>query len=228
MKPFLIGLVFLAPCVASHAGVAVGGTRFVYEENNPQLNITLENSDSRSYLVKTQIQQPGAWQGAAHTGDIPFVATPPLFVLAGGKQNKIRLVSDGGAMAKDKETLFDLVVTAIPASEERAQVNTVQVAVRSHIKLIYRPAHLQGDPEKAYQQLSWMREGEGVSVNNPTPYYVTLFGVRVNGSAINNPGVVAPFSIRKLSWCNEEKDCHIEWQSINDYGRVLSTRQFML
>ena len=228
MKKLLLGLMLLAPCFSCLAGIAIGGTRFVYEENNPQLNITLENSDSRAYLVKTQIQQPVAFPGAARTADSPFVATPPLFVLAGGKQNKIRLVSDGGALAKDKETLFDLVITAIPSSEEKTPGNTVQVAIRSHLKLFYRPANLPGNPEKAYQQLRWTHTGEGVSVKNTTPYYVTLFGVVVNNTAINNPGVVAPFASRKLPWCNEGKSCLIQWQSINDFGKVLPPQQFSL
>ncbi|MCU6306353.1 fimbria/pilus periplasmic chaperone [Enterobacter quasiroggenkampii] len=228
MKISFIGLILLIPCFASNAGIAIGGTRFVYEENNPQLNITLENSDTRPYLVKTQIQQPGAFPGAEQAGNSPFIATPPLFVLAGGQQNKIRLVSDGGALPKDKETLFDLVVTAIPSSEQRTQVNTVQVAIRSHLKLIYRPAHLQGNPEKAYQQLGWMREGEGVSIKNPTPYYVTLFDLSVNDHAINNAGVIAPFSFRKMPWCSDGHECVIRWRSINDFGKVLSEQKIMI
>jgi len=225
MKTLLVGLMFLVPCFASHAGVAIGGTRFVYEEKNPQLNITLENSDTRPYLVKTQILQPDAFQGAERGAVSPFVATPPLFVLNGGKQNKIRLVSDGGTLAKDKETLFDLVITAIPSSTEKAPVNTVQVAIRSHLKLFYRPKNLQGSPENAYQQISWQREDGGITVKNPTPFYVTLFGVSVNGNSVNNAGVVAPFGSRKMSWCTERKSCLIQWQSINDFGKKLSIQQ---
>lgn len=228
MKTLLVGLMLLAPCFASHAGVAIGGTRFVYEEKNPQLNITLENSDARPYLVKTQILQPDTFPGAERGAVSPFVATPPLFVLNGGKQNKIRLVSDGGALTKDKETLFDLVITAIPSSTEKASDNTVQVAIRSHLKLFYRPANLQGNPEKAYQHISWKRDGGGVTVKNPTPFYVTLFGVTVNGNSVNNAGVVAPFGSRKMAWCTEGERCLIQWQSINDFGKTLSIQQITI
>lgn len=228
MTKFIFVACIFIPLLSAQAGVTIGGTRFVYDENNPQLNITLENSDARPYLVKTQILQPDTFPGAERGVVSPFVATPPLFVLNGGKQNKIRLVSDGGVLAKDKETLFDLVITAIPSSKEKSPGNTVQVAVRSHLKLFYRPANLQGNPEKAYQQISWQREGGGVTVKNPTPFYVTLFGVTVNGNSVNNAGVVAPFGSRKMDWCTEGKRCLIQWQSINDFGKTLSSQQITI
>ena len=218
-KLFLVAILF-TPCLPVHAGVAIGGTRFVYEEKNPQLNITLENSDDRPYLIKTQIL-PNADSGVTPTGNVPFVATPPLFLLNGKKQNQIRVVSSDNQLSKDKESLFDLVVTAIPSSGEKESSNTVQVAIRSHMKLIYRPSGLQGNPEKAYQQLGWLLSSQGLSIRNPTPFYITLFNTTVNGKKIETPAVLAPFSVRQTFWCKSNSHCQIHWQAINDFGKVL-------
>lgn len=62
---------------------------------------------------------------------------------------------------------------------------------------------------------------EGLSVQNPGPYYVTLFSLKANGRPIDTAGVVAPFSTRKTDWCQRVTRCEVRWQSINDYGRVL-------
>lgn len=225
MKNIIIAIVLSIFTFSTQAGIAIGGTRFVYEEKDPQLNITLENSDLNSYLIKTKVMQPESFLGAERSRVSPFFATPPLFVLGGGKQSKIRLVSDGSELAKDKESLFDLVITAIPSSDQKEQSNTVQMAMRSHMKLFFRPANLQGNPETAYQKAVWGRTKKGMSVNNPTPFYITLFGVTVNGIAINNLGVVAPFATRTFPLCYESKKCSIQWKSINDFGRILEAKQ---
>lgn len=71
-------------CSTAQAGVIVAGTRFIYEEKIKSLNITVENTDEADYLLKAQIlafsptQQNGA---QSDNGNIPFVATPPLFVV---------------------------------------------------------------------------------------------------------------------------------------------------
>lgn len=223
IKVTFLGMVAFSITLSAQAGVAIGGTRFVYEESKPQLSITLENSDSRSYLIKTQVRTPEHIEGIEQqvSRHIPFVATPPLFVLAAGKQNKLRLISDGEGVAHNKESLFDLIITAIPSSEEIKTTNTVQVAVRSHLKLFYRPASLKGNPEKAYQQLRWLRLENGLKVENPTPFYVTLFDVRVNGQRVMEPGMISPFSTQIRAWCTKTPDCIISWKSLNDFGKIL-------
>ncbi|STW66281.1 fimbrial chaperone BcfG [Klebsiella michiganensis] len=42
------------------------------------------------------------------------------------------------------------------------------------MKLFYRPKGVQGDSQQAYRQLTWRRQGKTVTVQNPTPFYVTL------------------------------------------------------
>lgn len=214
----------------SHAGLVVNGTRFVLPAPATSRGVTVENTGKSNILVKSQVvSDPGLdvtgsvldASASVATGprenQSPFIITPPLFVLAGGKSNQMRLnCLDCDALPKDRESLFRLSVSAIPAG--KAPPNTVQVAIRSSFKLFYRPEGLPGNPGVAYQQLQWRREGRKVSVHNSTPYYVTLFKMKVNGTLLNDPGMVPPFSTRTQAWCPDVGECTIHWRTLDDYG----------
>lgn len=219
MRSSVLALLFFA--CASQAGVIIGGTRFVFAENKKSISVTLKNRSAQTWLISSKISSGSAWPGndGAVRPVIPFTATPPLFALHGNSENIIRLVGSGAGLAQDRETLFMLSIAAIPSG--KAPPGSVQMAVRSNLKLFYRPADLPGDPARAYQALVWQRTARGLTVENNTPYFVTLFKLSINGEAIDNPGVVAPFSKRQTPWCQASSRCQLSWQSLNDYGRVM-------
>lgn len=219
LKAGLLALL-LASCTAQ-AGIVIGGTRFIYAQDSEGLSVSVFNQSTEAWLVNTKIYKGGEWLGAESgpTADTPFIATPPLFLLSGGRENKIRIIRAGGNMPQDRETLFTLSIATIPSG--KASPNSLQMAIRSALKLFYRPSGLKGSPEQAYTKLLWSRKGSAVVVENPTPYYVTLFQLNAAGHEIDEAGIVAPFAQRTASWCGQTAICRIQWQSINDYGRVL-------
>ncbi|WP_410505487.1 fimbrial biogenesis chaperone [Klebsiella michiganensis] len=89
------------------------------------------------------------------------------------------------------------------------------------MKLFYRPKGVQGDSQQAYRQLRWQRQGKTVTVQNPTPFYVTLLNMQANGQSIAGAGMVAPFSSRTAAWCPAQGGCALQWQTLNDYGRAM-------
>lgn len=109
-------------------------------------------------------------------------------------------------------------------SSGKPEANRVQMAFRSALKLLYRPEGLAGNPQQAYRHLIWSLTPDGATVRNPTPYYVTLFLLRANERAQDNAGVVAPFATRQTDWCRHTVRCTVRWQSINDYGRVMTAQ----
>lgn len=60
-------------------------------------------------------------------------------------------------------------IKTIPATEKLDNVNTLQIAIKTRIKLIYRPASLTEMPEKFASKLSWKRSDQQLTVSNPTP-----------------------------------------------------------
>ncbi|ENZ7484582.1 molecular chaperone [Klebsiella aerogenes] len=209
----------------ANAGLVVTGTRFVLPAPQTALGITVQNTGSSSFLVKSQVQsEDGQEQGntiyTRPTGaeiNPSFVVTPPLFVLGAGNTNQLRLTClECTKLPKDRESLFRVSISAIPSG--KAPANSVQLAIRSNFKLFYRPEGLSGRPDTAYQQLLWQRQGKIVTVSNPTPYYVTLFKMMVNQRSLHNPGMVPPFSSVSQPWCAASGSCTIEWQTLDDFG----------
>ncbi len=212
---------WLLPFGISHAGVVIGGTRFIYHAGMTTLSVPLRNTSDSDWLVDSHVLTSSRWPGADNYSvqKAPFVVTPPLFLLRAGQENTLRVAWRGEPLAQDRESLFTLSIATIPSG--RIGANSVQMAFRSALKLLYRPVGLTGDPQQAYRQLVWTLTADGLTVRNPGPYYVTLFLTRANGESINAAGVVAPFSTRRTSWCRQAKTCAVRWQSINDAGGVM-------
>lgn len=220
LRKLSVGALLLLCCTPALAGVSVGGTRFVYAETAKGLKVELRHHGTESSLINTNIIRGGSWKGVALSAEkVPFVVTPPLFAIKGNKESSIRIIKTSGELPRDRESLFTLSIAAIPSGE--AGSNTVQIAVRSLLKLFYRPAGLTGDPQQAYKQLRWTMAQGKTHLSNPTPWYVTLVNLQVNGKRINDAGMVAPFSQREANWCPTSTPCNLSWQSINDYGRLL-------
>lgn len=218
LLPFF-GAIFLFSLFPAqgNAGVMIGGTRFIYKETSQKgLSVLVRNSDEMPYLVQTRVL-PDASKGNEGTSLASvLVATPPLMPLGSKQENVIRIVKGEGALPTDRESLFQLIIAAIPSG--RPDSRDVQLAIRSSFKLLYRPSGLKGNADVAYQQLLWRRQGTSVTVENPTPYYVTLFKMFNNGKIQPAQGVVSPFASRTENWCPTKGVCRLQWQSLNDLG----------
>lgn len=209
--------------LAAKAGVTIGGTRFIYQQGAHSLSVPLRNDSNTAWLVVTRVQSAARWPGARVVNVEPFVVTPPMVALSAGQEATLRLIRTQAPLPGDRETLFTLSVATIPSGKTGA--NHVQMGVRSALKLLYRPAGLPGNPQQAYQKLRWTIAASGVSVANPTPWYITLFNLQINGKPLDNPGVVAPFASRQLS-LEAGAITQIRWQTLNDYGRVMPPLTF--
>lgn len=232
MKKFWLfaGVLAQAFLPMAHASVILSGTRFIFHGNQESLSFRVLNQDDKDYLVLTKIlcgntadnrtetHQEGA------TGEPVFIATPPLFRLNAKHENSVRITRVGGGLPSDRESLFWLSVASIPSTERHAQNNTLQIAVRSKMKLFYRPSGLNADPASAYKKITLARSGNAIRVANPTPYYITLVNVTAAGKRVGDPPMLAPFSSLTQNWCAAQNNCLIQWQAINDYGSIAPTQ----
>jgi P pilus assembly chaperone PapD len=200
----------LTTSLPTQAGVVVGATRLVYEGDKKESSLTVSNPDASPYLIQS-------WVETARTDEnkAPFILTPPLFRLDGGQQNVLRVVRVGGALAEDRETLYWLNVKAIPSAVR--QDNTLQIAIKTRIKLIYRPQALSGrQPESVGGQLTWRRVAGKLEVSNPTPFYMNFQGIKVNGLPVKDATYVAPFSRATLTLPGDGRE--VSWRLLNDFG----------
>ncbi|PHM26292.1 P pilus assembly chaperone PapD [Xenorhabdus ehlersii] len=207
---FIFLLFFIFP---SWAGVTIGGTRVIYKGNKKETSISVKNADeSRPYLIQSFISTDSKGEKA------PFIVTPPLFRLDAGKESILRIVRIGGNLPEDRESVFYLNVKSIPAIQENEQ-NTLLIAVKTRIKLFYRPEGIEGDSEEAYKTLTFCRIGHQLEVRNPSNYYVTIGQLKVAGKTLTGTDMIAPQGVAYFVLPSESSGL-VSWNSINSHGGI--------
>lgn len=211
--PF-IALTTLLAMASAQAGVIIGGTRVIYNGAKKETSISVKNPDKSSYLIQS-------WSdtGEQSKDKAPFIVTPPLFRLGAGQENTLRIIRSGGALAEDRESLYWMNIKSIPATEKVENANTLQIAVKTRIKLIYRPQALTQQPEDVTNKLTWQRSGNTLTVNNPTAYYMNFSTVKVGASTVKNATYVAPMSSASFTLPTNATG-NVTWNLINDFGSV--------
>lgn len=202
-------ILFSSSCLA---GVVLEKTRVIYESDKKEATLTLTNTrDSKSYLVQSWVTSSSDIKKK-----VPFVVTPPVFKLGGGKKGLIRIINIDDNLPRDRESLFWLNVKPIPAIDSNAQ-NELQVVIKSSIKLLYRPSGIKDDAQQAYKKLKFVVTSGVLDVYNPTPYYINLYSLIINGKAQDQISMMSPFSHNQIV-NRYNKTNEVAWQAINDNG----------
>jgi chaperone protein EcpD len=223
---------------SAYAGVVVGGTRVVYPEKDGEVTVKLTNEGSTPALVQAWLDT-----GNAHSSpdevNVPFTLTPPLFRLDPKKGQSLRMIYTQEPLAKDKETLFWLNVLDIPPrtndQDAKSSANQLQLAIRTRIKVFFRPAGLAGEADSAPAKVNWklVRKSDNqyaLQAVNPTPYYVTLskVAVHIGGADLGTddggmvaPGATVDFNLGKAT-PPDGTPLKIDYSTINDYGGSVS------
>lgn len=196
---------------AANAGVVIGGTRVIYDGNKKESSISVNNPDTTPYLIQSWVE---TLNGGAEKA--PFIITPPLYRLDKDQQNVERIVL-AGALPQDKESLYWLNIKAIPAAPRKD--NTLQIAVKTGIKLIYRPAALKGViPEELADKLTWQRSGNQIQVTNPTNVVMNFNEINVNGKKLEDVSYVLPGATARFDLPKGVSGGAVTFKIINDYG----------
>lgn len=220
LKKIAVSLLLISTSAIS--GVEIGGTRLIYNGTGHQAAISVSNPDNTPCLIQSWVSK----NENSDDGDSLFVTTPPLFKLNPYAQNSVRVMLAGNAVPQDRESVYWLNIKSIPSSSAEAK-NELLIAVKSKMKLFYRPAGLKGDPSLAYQQLTFSAAGGKLSVHNPTPYSVSLYDVKVNGKELAKPPMVLPFQTLSLPQTTVASG-EVSWRAINDFGGVTAQHKFKI
>ena len=229
----LAAAIFLGAGTA-HANVVIYGTRVVYPAQDRDITVRLQNVGDRPSLIQAWVDH-GNSHSQPDTAKAPFLITPPLFRIDAHKAQDLRIIFTGAKLPADRESLFWLNVLEIPpkpsARELQGNKNYLQLAIRSRLKLFYRPAGLTGDPQKAPGKLTWRarrdRRGWTLEVDNPTPYHVTLARVQLQvdgktyaaATGMVDPDASLVLKVKGLAKAPAQ-GTRVSYQIINDYGAL--------
>lgn len=214
---YLLSTLILVAATA-HAGVIINGTRLVYHGDKKESSLGLSNPDATDYLVQSWVDS-----GGKNTAKAPFLITPPLFRLDAKEDNVLRVVRTGGNLPEDRESLYWLNIKAIPSSKHVEGVNTLQIAINTRIKLLYRPPAVIGKPEDVADKLEWHREGNDLVVNNPTRFYINFQKVTLSGHKVDKATWAAPKTETHFALPGNVSGTNIAYSIITDYGSISQT-----
>jgi len=197
--------------MTANAGVIIGGTRIIFEGAKKEATINITNPDNTPYLIQSWIDMQDGGAGKA-----PFIITPPLYRLDGGQKNLERIVMTG-SLPQEQESLFWLNIKAIPSASK--QMNALQIAIKTRIKLIYRPEGLRAStPEEQANKLTWQQSGNAIQVNNPTPYVINFNEITLGGRKLDDVTYVLPGASARFLLPEGGSGHSLTFKVINDYG----------
>lgn len=200
----------------AHASLSTDQTRYIFSGDTESLTITVKNND------KERTFGGQAWVDNIVEKDTrpTFVVTPSFFKVKANGQQTLRVIKASDHLPQDKESVYWLNLQDIPPA---LKGSGLAIALRTKMKLFYRPAGLVAGRKGAEEGISLQTRPDGKAVLiNTTPYIYAIGGlldandkqVGVDGDATRKllmfmPGdeVVVKGTVSKVS-------------SLNDYGAL--------
>jgi P pilus assembly chaperone PapD len=167
--------------------VVIVGTRIIYPGGSRDVTVRLLNRGDRPALVQAWLDR-GDPKSTPDAVSVPFSLSPTLARIDAERGQVLRLVYTGEPLPQDKESVFWLNVLEVPPKPTDADgANILQFALRTRIKVFYRPQQLKDNPSDAARSLQWrlVRSAQGWSAEarNATPYFVSLTGLSLRADA---------------------------------------------
>lgn len=222
---FILALLLPGFC---QANVIISATRSIYPSDKKEISVQLLNDGASPSLVQSWIDD-GEPDSTPETAKVPFLLMPPVVKVPAHSGQQLRVKYIGGKLPSDRESVFYLNVLDIPPVPEDLKGKSImQLAIRSRIKLFYRPAGLKISPKDMADKLVLTREGNDITIYNPSPYYITLSSLRINkeNNILKQGLMIEPFSKKSI----ETQKSLLNGRSasiiyIDDYGASIELRK---
>lgn len=229
LRGLLLGAA-LAWGLCAQAAVNVDRTRIIMGDNQKSVSVVLSNeSHDTPYLAQAWVEDADG----NTTNDL--LALPPLQRIDGGKKAQVRIMRANEALAarlpQDRESLFYFNVREIPPEPPKTDQNLLQLTMQSRLKLLLRPAGLgkKGDEINPEQSLQIVLRGDGLTLKNPTPYYVTVIWLgRDKKQPLpgfnDDSSMLAPFSEQEVKAALAANAGELVLGNVDDYGGMRLSR----
>ncbi|UBQ39528.1 MULTISPECIES: fimbrial biogenesis chaperone [Acinetobacter] len=220
----LSGLAFASP---SNAAIQAMASRVIYHSDSKAATLNLKNNASKPYIVQTWLE---AGEDKTASAKVPFIVTPPLIKIEPQKESVLRFIYSGSGLPTDRESQVWINVQEIPPKPE--EENTLQLAVRSKLKLFYRPQQIEDDLPAAVKKLQWSVEHGTLKLKNNSPLFITIGDLALgkNGQPIThmNQDMAPPFQSIDVLRNVPENVKSLKFTYINDYGSNIEMPEVIL
>ncbi|WP_312240103.1 fimbria/pilus periplasmic chaperone [Pantoea sp.] len=218
--------ILLAPAIAN-AAMTISGTRIIFPGNQKEQIVRTNNKGSKPALVQVWVDD-GSTNKNINEMKVPFLPTPPVYRVEPGKGQSVRLIYNGMTLPQDRESVFWFNMMEIPTANKDAEnVPRLELAFNTRIKIFYRPINLTSSSSSEFTKLTWelYKQGEGLTVGNPTPYYFSFesgYVLEKNQKFFLKTEMIPPFSSRifllesKGRLINKSSQNYL--RLINDFG----------
>ncbi|MEG2805168.1 fimbria/pilus periplasmic chaperone [Stenotrophomonas sp.] len=222
IRVLLLALASIGPTAPASAAVTLQGTRVIYEGGKGAVTVNASNRGERVALAQVWLDDGDA-SAKAGSQKLPFVLTPTTRRIDVGHSQAFRLTyapMAGAALPGDRESLLYFNLLDIPPKPENVEGrNLLQFAVRTRVKLFYRPAGLAGHARDAAGALEWRAAGDALLVSNPTAYHVTLSSLALPNGHRPEVDMIAPGEqIRVPLPPSMAVPSSLRFQWLDDYG----------
>ncbi|WP_442995948.1 MULTISPECIES: fimbrial biogenesis chaperone [unclassified Serratia (in: enterobacteria)] len=220
-KMAALGLALAGAAPAVNAAISLDRTRAIYvgDAKSISLNIVNENKElpflAQSWLENDRHQKITS----------PLVVLPPLQRVEAGERSVVRITKtpEADRLPQDRESVFYFNLREIPPKSSKT--NVMQLALQTQIKLFYRPKAIVAPKGEVWQEkLVFRKSAGGFTIENPTPFYITLTGItrqpqKLGGGAISDfePVMLKPKSSESVKLRDNGLNSFVVTY-INDYG----------
>lgn len=217
-------LFMLTACMpAAQAALTVNATRVVFASDKRSTSVIISNPSDRPFAVQTWVNT----SADDATTLVPFAPSPTLFRLNPGKEQQVQINGLPNDLPDDRESLFYFNVQEIPQADS-AQGNVLNIALRTRLKMFYRPARLTDNPTARLKDLQWSIERTSdktqLTATNPSPFHVSFIRLEVTAGGktekISQPVMLGPMTSQtyELNELRASPGTQVVFSAINDYG----------
>ncbi|ACR68340.1 molecular chaperone [Edwardsiella ictaluri] len=173
----IVAVLLLVSTFTAHAGIQVDATRVIYNGDEKSASLPIHNDSVDAYMVQTWLDNGDSTKVESK---LPMVVVPPIVKLDAQKSAILRFIYSGQGFLQDQETLLWVNVQEIPPTPK--QENVLQLAVRTRIKLFYRPGSLHTTLDEQVRKLRWQKAGHQLLAINDGPLHITFGSVQMQGN----------------------------------------------
>lgn len=208
------------------ASIVLEGSRVIYNEQDREVTIKLKNEGERPSVVQSWIDSGDVMQNPGLI-KVPFLLTPPMIRVDPGKGQALRIIYTREKLLADRESVFFLNVLDIPAKVKSLEnQNMIQLAIRTRVKVFFRPENLQGSADEAPLKLSWQLVKASnvweLHCQNNSDFHVSMANISLtsegHGVAVGE-GMVAPHEKKIFALGSRPATtARVKFLSIDDFG----------